>query len=184
MKSAGIAVLLLITGLGVYAGTAGFLAGKNRQEWRQVAKAGGTSGGSVEYRSLDFQDEDCLRVFIRQQRYARWCAWVFTMPSELTPLVLAAGFGLLGGTIGTWRALASGSCTISTISSLSRSCFGLLMGMAVFLASFVLPALFLSGQTENRPETGAGMALLGGMFAEQVFGWLRNSVEAKLQKGH
>ena len=167
-------IMLVWLGAGLYIGIAGWEGSKLLQKTSEKP-ATATSGQSVEFEGLNFRDEASLRKFLRQRRTTRWAPWILRVPQDITPLIGAIGFGMLGGAVRLLKRLALDSKPITQNKLFGDPLFGAVLGVAMFFIS-LFPTLFTS-KSLIPPAALVVVSFFGGIFSEEAYSWIEKQVK-------
>lgn len=138
-----------------------------------------TSGSDqyVEYEGLSFENKESLQEFLHDKQSYSLFPWIFALPQELVPIITSIAFGMLGGVVVLLKHVLHDHLRISALPVLIRPVFGGLIGLMLFLLSFLAPALFVtSSRSSARTETLAGLSFVGGAFSEIAYIWMEAQV--------
>lgn len=163
-------VVLWLVGT-LYAGVAAFLACKVFED-----TSSSNSEQSVEYHGINFQNEESLREFLRDSQDSRLFPWIYALPPELSPVIAAVAFGVLGGVARILRVITFDRSPISALPVIVMPAFSGLVGLMLFFLSFLMPAVFTAGRNPARPETLVGLSFFGGLFSERAYSWISSQV--------
>jgi hypothetical protein len=167
-------IFILITGIALYSAAAGWvnaelIAALKENRASEVSKP-------VIFKDIQFVNEDALKRYQAASVEKEWFPWMLDLPEPVALLVTALSFGLLGGVV---RTLFD---SIKNNVPLSKSSFGILllsalMGLLMLGASYVIPAALTISETNVRPVALLFLCLIGGVFYDHMFSWLKKQFE-------
>ncbi len=176
MKLVKLLMIVLMFLVGVYGASAGWIASTAFEKTSVPGKV--TNSPAYEYKGIKFRDEESLNQFLREERWGNWCPWVFGIPREILPLLAATAFGFLGGTVRCIYLVSRPRQQPSFTTLLTALPLGMAIGLLLFMLSWLLPKLFLSGSHAAKPETItlAAFSLFGGTFSDEAYNWIQSRV--------
>jgi hypothetical protein len=171
-------IFILITGIALYSAAAGWV----NAEVSAALKANRASEVSkpVIFENRQFRNEHALKIHLLASAERKWFPWMVDLPEPVALLVTALSFGLLGGVV---RTLFD---SIKNNVPLSKSSFGILllsalMGLLMLGASYVIPAALTISETNVRLVALLFLCLIGGLFYDHMFSWLKKQFEKFLK---
>jgi len=157
----------------LYVGVAGWVACKALEATSVKADSTETY---VEYDGLSFENQQSLSDFLSDRQDARLFPWIFQIPQEIRPFVTSIAFGVLGGVILLLKKTAIDHLPVASISVFGSPTFSGLVGMMLFLISFLVPTAFVAGHNPVRTESLAAVSLFAGAFSEVAYVWIEEQV--------
>lgn len=156
----------------------------------EAAANGGTpseyqlAGTPMTFRSLqdlsDYTRESTLQNF--GTTVGSPGAFYLGMPRSAAILLATFAFGVLGGTTRQVRDLALLSRPFQTVRPFSFPLFGGLMGMVLFIITFIAPSIVMSSDgSPPRATAVLALSLLGGLFADKVMLLVEELVQRVIQ---
>lgn len=166
------AVLAIWMLAGLYLGSAGWARAELEEtisvEVRSDVEDGAIQCGIVITKNM----EECL-AFERSRMTESLFPWVSSLPVFFGFLIMALGFGAVGGVIAVLRRAASGEQSLENL-YITLPMFGSLVGVLVLGMSYLLPAALVSAGGNLRPTSLLFLTLLGGVFSGQVIDWIES----------
>jgi hypothetical protein len=142
------------------------------------------AGTPMTFRSLqdlsDFTRETTLQNF--GTTVGSPGAFYLGMPRSAAILLATFAFGVLGGTTRQVRDLALLERPFQTVRPFSFPLFGGLMGMVLFIITFIAPSIVMSSDgSPPRATAVLALSLLGGLFADRVMLLVEDLVQRVIQ---
>lgn len=109
-------------------------------------------------------------------------AFYLGMPRSAAILLATFAFGVLGGTTRQVRDLALLDRPFQTVRPFSFPLFGGLMGMVLFIITFIAPSIVMSADgSPPRATAVLALSLIGGLFADKVILLVEELVQRVIQ---
>ncbi|MEM1407557.1 MAG: hypothetical protein AAGG59_12330 [Bacteroidota bacterium] len=160
-----IIVLLIITGLGLYIGTIGFI----REDLKErIVKADQLPVDSVcieGTKYINLEKAEAILEFAELR--SKYGDWVTDFPELAMLFITAIIFGGLGGVTRSVHMLAKKQLQSYDFNLLINPFLGVFMGLLTLGLSYLIPTIFSSDSTEIRRTTLICFALFAGLFSDQ-----------------
>lgn len=175
--------LLLLLCIGLYIGIAGWVGATLQQETVEVKTSvkNDTSSQSYEHGGVTFKTKEDLEKLLRQENASGWFPWLLNFPIPLL-LLGTIGFGIIGGVGGIVKKFVYDKKDSNIIPIVAEPVFAGFIGAMLYFLSFIIPAIFTTGENPMRPEPLIGIAFLAGVFSKQTYEWLEKNIIKKIFK--
>ena len=130
---------------------------------------------------VQFVSEDALRRYQTARKANNWFPWMVDMPDPIALMITALAFGTVGGVT---RVAFDAISNTTPLNGRSFAILGLssLMGLLVLGVSFVIPAALTVSEATVRPVALLFFCLLGGIFYDHIFIWLKERIEKLFER--
>ena len=175
MRSSILIVLLsILTILALYSAAAGWTNVELETALQQKAPAGASR--PVVYEGIQLASADALDRFRMVEKAKSWFPWIIDLPEPIALMLTALAFGAIGGVI---RVTFDAVSNTSQVNGRSFAVVALssLTGLLILGVSFVVPAALTVSDAKVRPVALLFFCLVGGLFFDQIFAWLRKRIE-------
>lgn len=168
------AYLVIVIGVFTFLGVGAWDMAELQVEWSQLTRLSAEELGPPVETGADGKQPARLAMAFRQER--KLGTWYLLTPylSLNSALALSATcFGVLGGVLALLRTAVRRKCPLHPLPFLAQPLFSGGMGLAMFGAVYFLPQMLATAtELQVKPGTLVFLAMFGGMFADEVFGWL------------
>lgn len=175
-----LSLLLLSLGL-AYVGTAGWAKLSLIREEAILVKQLATSqpqSQSVIYEGVQLRNAETLRQVLLEELATGIWPWIKYVPASASMLLLAFGFGGVGGSSGLVAKHHLHKSDFVFAAGLRHIAFGSVLGLMLGLLSYLVPQIFtVQDNVVLRPEAVAATCYFGGVFQESTYTWIEKRVQ-------
>lgn len=177
-----IALAVIWLACGAYVSLASFLGLKLIETSASASVA--AAGGYVSYGGLTFKTQSDLEAFLLDETATSWFPWLPGVPRELIPFLVSVSLGALGAAVRLLNPEIGGKpdeVVVCWAKLLLSPIQGASIALALYMLTFLVPAVLTVGTTAIRAEALAAVAFFAGFGGDVISKWIYRQVEKLVQ---